>query len=140
MLRLGNADGARTTASEPHRAAPETSILGPTHRAQKIEVLLLTNMIFVHAQLASVHKVGGAHENIINNFVHIHSRFVINAIPLNNSPAFLILETIACNRVPVSLSKFCSSTGEATALEPISFCQARLDNQLPSGPSNPFCT
>ena len=100
MLCLGNADGAGTAAREvkrrePHRATPETPILGPTHRAPKVEVLRLTNMILVHANAAIVHKVDGAHENIINNFVHIQSHSVIYAIPLYNSPASLILGTIA---------------------------------------------
>ncbi len=55
-LRLGNADGARTTAQEQHRATPETLILGPTHRAPKMEVIRLTNKILVHANTAIVHK------------------------------------------------------------------------------------
>ena len=54
---LGNADCAGTTGCEPHRATPETPILGPIHRAPKIEVLWLTNMILVHAQVALVHKL-----------------------------------------------------------------------------------
>ena len=96
ILRLGNADCAGTTGREPHRATPETPILGPTHRAPKIEVLRLTHMIRVHAQAALMHKLGGAHENILNNFVHIHGRSVIDAIPLRNSPTILVLGTIAC--------------------------------------------
>ena len=65
--RVSNADGARTTAREPHPAITETPILGPTHRAlaPKVEVLRLTNMILVHENAAIVHKVGGVHENII---------------------------------------------------------------------------
>ena len=64
-------------------------------------------MILVHANASIVHKVGGGHENIINHFVHIQSCSVIDALPLNDSPAFLFLGTIACNRVPVSWSNFC---------------------------------
>ena len=96
MLCLGNADCAGTTGREPHRATPETPILGPAHRAPKIEVLWLTHMIRVHAQAAMVHKLGGAHENILDNFVHIRGRPVIDAIPLRNSPTILVLGTIAC--------------------------------------------
>ena len=95
-LGLGDADCAGTTGREPHRATPETPILGPIHRAPKIEVLRLTHMIGVHAQAAMVHKLGGAHENILDNFVHIHGRPVIDAIPLRNSPTILVLGTIAC--------------------------------------------
>ena len=98
MPCLGNADCAGATGREPHRATPETPILGPTHRAPKIEVLLLTNMIRVHAQVALMHKLGGAHENILDNFVHIHGPSVIDAIPLRNSPTILVLGTIACKR------------------------------------------
>ena len=98
MLCLGNADCAGTTGREPHRATPETPILGPTHRAPKIEVLWLTHIICVHAHAALVHKLGGAHENILDNFVHIHGRSVIDAIPLRNSPTILVLGTIACKR------------------------------------------
>ena len=98
MLCLGNADCAGTTGRKPHRATPETPILGPTHRAPKIEVLRLTHMIRVHAQAAMVHKLGGAHENILDNFVQIHGRSVIDAIPLRNSPTILVLGTIACKR------------------------------------------
>jgi len=98
MLCLGNADCAGTTGREPHRATPETPILGPIHRAPKIEVLRLTHMTGVHAQAAIVHKLGGAHENILDNFVHIHGRPVIDAIPLRYSPAILVLGTIACRR------------------------------------------
>ena len=106
-LRLGNTDCSRTTACELHEATQETPILGPTHQAPKIEVLHITNKIFVHANTTIVHKVGGALVEIINNFVHIQSSTVINAIPLNNSPAFLILGTITCTRVPVSQLNFC---------------------------------
>ena len=98
MLCLGNADFAGTTGREPHRATPETPILGPIYRAPKIEVLRLTHMIRVHAQAAVMHKLGGAHENILDNFVQIHGRSVIDAIPLRNSPAILVLGTIACKR------------------------------------------
>ena len=98
MLCLGNADCAGTTGRKPHRATPETPILGPTHRTPKIEVLRLTHMIRVHAQAAVMHKLGGAHENILDNFVQIHGRPVIDAIPLRYSPAILVLGTIACMR------------------------------------------
>ena len=98
MLYLGNAYAAGTTACEPHWATPQTPILGPTHRAPKIEVLQLTNKILVHANAVLVHKLGGAHENIIDNFGHIHGRSLIDAIPLRNSPTILVLGTIACKR------------------------------------------
>ena len=98
ILRLGNADCAGTTGCEPHWATPETPILGPIHRAPKIEVQWLTNMIRVHAQVALVHKLSGAHQNIVDNFGHIHGRSVIDAIPLRNSPAILVLGIIACKR------------------------------------------
>ena len=140
FLRLGDADCAGTTGREPHRATPETPILGPIHRAPKIEVLRLTHMIGVHAQAAMVHKLGGEHENILDNFVHIHGRPVIDAVPLRNSPALLILGTITCTRQPVSPSNICGRTGEATELKPASFCRARLDTQLPSGPIISGCT
>ena len=104
MLCLGNADCAGTTGRKPHRTTPETPILGPTHRAPKIEVLRLTHMVRVHAQAAMVHKLGGAHKNILDNFVQIHGRPVIDAIPLRYSPAILVLGTIACNRATNSPS------------------------------------
>ena len=66
---LGNADCGWTTGRAPHRATPETPILGPIHRAPKIEVLWPISIIRVHAHAALVHKLGGAHENIINNFM-----------------------------------------------------------------------
>ena len=106
-LRLDHSDGGRETAREPHWATPKTQIPGPTHLASKVEVLWLTDKILVHANAAIVHKVGGALVEILNNVMHIHKRPVIRAIPLNGSPAFLILGTIACNRVPVSPSNFC---------------------------------
>ena len=86
------------------QTTPETPILGPIHRAPKIEVLRLTNTIRVHAHAALVHKLGGAHENILDNFVQIHGRSVIDAIPLRYSPAILVLGTIACNRATNSPS------------------------------------
>ena len=55
-------------------------------------------MIPVHAQVALVHKLSGAHENIVDIFGHIHGRSVIDAIPLRNSPTILVLGTIACKR------------------------------------------
>ena len=85
IVILGNADCAGTTGREAHWATPETPILDPIHRAPKIEVLWLTNMICVHAHVALVHKLGGAHENILNNFGHIHGCSVIDAIPLRDS-------------------------------------------------------
>ena len=97
FLRLGNADCASTTGREPELAAPETPILITIHRAPKIEVLRLANM----TKAALVHKLGGAHENILNNFLHIHGRSVIDAVPLSNSPALLILGTITCTRQSV---------------------------------------
>ncbi len=67
------------------------------------------------------------------------SESVIDAIPLMDSPAILILGTIACDHEPVSPSNSCCATGEATATKPACIRRVRLDNQLPSGPSNPFC-
>ena len=55
-------------------------------------------MIRVHAHAALVHKLSGAHENIIDNFGHIHGRSLVNATPLRNSPTILVLGTIACKR------------------------------------------
>ena len=101
FLRLGDADCAGTTGREPHRATPETPILSSIHRAPKIEVLRLANMVRIHAKAAIVHKLGGAHENIVNNFFHVIGRSVIDAVPLRNSPALLILGTITCTRQSV---------------------------------------
>ena len=101
---LGNADCAGATGRKPHQATPETPILGTIHRAPKIEVLWLTNMIRVHAHAALVHKLSGAHENIVDNFGHIHGRSVITAIPLRNSPTILVLGSIACKRATNCLS------------------------------------
>jgi hypothetical protein len=75
-------------------------------------------MILVHAQAALVHKVGGAHENIVNNFMPIKGSFVKNAIPLFNSAAMLILGTLVCNSVPISQSSFCGSMGEVMEIKP----------------------
>ena len=77
-------------------------------------------MVLIHAQAAIVHELGGARENILNNFMHIIFCSVIDAIPLMDSPAraILILETIACDHEPVSQSIFCGATGEATATKP----------------------
>ena len=97
---------------------PETPILSSIHRAPKIEVLRLADMVRVHAKAAIVHKLGGAHENIVNNFFHVIGRPVIDAVPLRNSPALLILGTITCTRQPVSPSNICGRTGEATELKP----------------------
>ena len=55
-------------------------------------------MIRVHAHATLVHKLSGAHENIVDNFGHVHGSSLINAIPLRNSPAILVLGTIACKR------------------------------------------
>ncbi len=90
-------------------------------------------MVLVHAQAALVYKIGCAHENIVDKFVHIKDRSVIYAIPLSDFPAILIIGTLACDRVPVSLSIFCCSTGEATEIKPDRFSRARLNNRLPSG-------
>jgi hypothetical protein len=75
-------------------------------------------MVLIHAQAAIVHKRDGAHENIINNFMRIKFCSVVDAIPLMDSPAILILGTIACNHEPVSPSNFCGATGEAMATKP----------------------
>jgi hypothetical protein len=75
-------------------------------------------MVLIHAQAAIVHALGCACEKILNNFMHIKCCSVIDAIPLIDSPAILILETIACDHEPVSPSNFCSATGEATVTKP----------------------
>ncbi len=75
-------------------------------------------MVLIHAQAAIVHELGGARENIRYDFMHIEFRSVIDAIPLMDSPAILILGTIACDHEPVSPSNFCCATGEATATKP----------------------
>ena len=54
----------------------------------------------MRAYAALVHKLSGAHENIVDNFGHIHGRSVIDAIPLRNSPTILVLGTTACKRAP----------------------------------------
>ncbi len=69
-------------------------------------------MILIHAKAARVHKVGGAHENIFDNFMYIECCFVIGAIPPSDSLAILILGTLVCNRVPVSLSIFFAAKRE----------------------------
>ena len=43
-------------------------------------------------------KLSGAHENIVDNFGHVHGCSVIDAIPLRNSPTILVFGTIACKR------------------------------------------
>ena len=75
-------------------------------------------MVLIYVQAAIVHEHGGARQNILNNFMHIKSCSVIDAIPLVDSPAILILGTIACQHEPVSPSNFCCATGEATATKP----------------------
>jgi hypothetical protein len=65
-----------------------------------------------------VHELGGARENILNNFMHIVFCSVVDAITLMDSPAILILGTIACDHEPVSPSNFRCATGEATATKP----------------------
>ncbi len=84
----------------------------------EVQVLMLTNMVLIHAQAAIVHKLGGAHKNIRNNFMHIKCFSVIDEIPLSDSPAILIFGTIACDNEPVSPSNIGGSTGEATATKP----------------------
>ena len=121
FLRLGNADCAGTTGREPHRAPPETPILVPIHRAPKIEVLRLANMIRIHAKAAIVQKLGGAHENILNNFFHVIGRSVIDAVPLLNSPGPPHPRNYHLHpsaRLPVNPSNFCGRTGEDTELNP----------------------
>ena len=100
--RLGDADGAGTTGREAHRAPADTPILGTTNRAPEVEIPQLTNMVLIHAQPAIVHEHGGARQNILNNFMRIIFCSVIDAIPLMDSPAILILGTIACDHEPVS--------------------------------------
>jgi len=113
--RLGDADGAGTTGRAAHW---DTPIPGTTNRAPEVEIPQLTNMVLIHAQAAIVHEHGGARQNILNNFMRIIFCSVIDAIPLMDSPAILILGTIACDHEPVSPSNFCGATGEATATEP----------------------
>jgi hypothetical protein len=59
ILCLCNADGAGTTYREQHRQAqrPQLSDLAP-----KVDILLLTNIILVHAKAALVHKVSATQE------------------------------------------------------------------------------
>ena len=64
----------------PQFLAPPTK-----HQDRGPVVLWLTKMILVHAHAALVHKLGGAHENILNHFGYIHERSVIDAIPLRNA-------------------------------------------------------
>ncbi len=90
----------------------------PTLAAPEVEIPRLTNMVLIHAQAAIDHELGGARENILNDFLHIKCCSVIDAIPLMDSPAILILGTIACDHEPASPSNFCGTTGEATATKP----------------------
>ncbi len=62
ISRLGDADGAGTAGREAHRASPETPILGTTDRTPEVEILRLINMVLIHAQVAMVHKLGGANK------------------------------------------------------------------------------
>ncbi len=96
--------------------------IGTTNRAEVL-ILRLTNMVLIYAQAAIVHKLGGAHENILNNFMQIKCCSAIDAIPLMYFPAILILGTITCDHEPVSgwtvsPSNFCGATGEAMATKP----------------------
>jgi hypothetical protein len=75
-------------------------------------------MVLIHVHAAIVHEHGGARQNILNNFMRIIFCSVIDAIPLMDSPAILILGTIACDHEPVSPSNFCCATGEATVTKP----------------------
>jgi hypothetical protein len=75
-------------------------------------------MVLIHAQATIMHELGGAREDILNNFMHIKFCSVIDAIPLMDSPAIFILGTFACDHEPVSPSNFCGATGEATATKP----------------------
>jgi hypothetical protein len=75
-------------------------------------------LITLAASGVIVHELGGARQNILNHFMRIKFCSVIDAIPLMDSPAILILGTIACDHEPVSPSNFCGATGEATATKP----------------------
>jgi hypothetical protein len=70
-------------------------------------------MVLIHAQAAIVHELGGARENILYDFMRIKFCSVIDAIPLIDSPAVIILGTIACDHEPVGPSNVCGATGEA---------------------------
>jgi hypothetical protein len=74
-------------------------------------VLLLANIILVHAQSSLVHKVCGTLLEIIYNVVHIHLRPGIRTILLNQSPALNILGTLAAciHLVRVGLSSMAFS-------------------------------
>jgi hypothetical protein len=95
--------------------------LAPPTEHQRYRSQGLPTWVLIHAQAAIVHELGGARENILNNFMHIKFCSVIDAIPLMDSPAIrvLILGTIACDHEPVSPSNFCGATGEATVTEPL---------------------
>ncbi len=63
-------------------------------------------MVRVHVKAVVLPKLDGTHENALNNLMHIECRSVIDAIPFSDSPAILILRTLACNCVPASPSIF----------------------------------
>ncbi len=113
-MRMARGQQAVKRIGHPQRP----QFMAPPTEQQEVEILLLTNMVLIHVHAAIVHKLGSAHENTLNDFMHIKCCSVIDAIPLSDSPAFLTLGIIACNHEPISPSKFCGSTGEATATIP----------------------
>jgi hypothetical protein len=72
--------------------AQRPQILDPPTEHQR-KSSRLTNIILVHARAALLHNLGCTHENILKIFMHIECRSVIDAIPLSDSPAILILGT-----------------------------------------------
>ena len=72
-------------------------------------------MIRVHAHAALMHKLGGAHENILDNFVHIHGRSVIDTIPLGPGPGPLR------NSPTILVSELSPASVQAIARQPVEF-------------------
>jgi hypothetical protein len=61
------------------------------NQAPEIQVLLFTNVVWLHYRAALMHKIFGVSVNILDNVMHIHSLLMIGSVFGNDFPLILII-------------------------------------------------
>jgi hypothetical protein len=91
LLCLCNPYAGVASARVTHRTRILPARLRLPDQAPEIQVLRVTNVVWLHYHAAHVHKIFGVSVNVINNIMRIHCLLMIGSVLSNDFPLILII-------------------------------------------------
>ena len=91
LLCLCNACTSVASARVTHQTRVLLARLRLPDQAPEIQVLLFTNVVWLHYRAALVHKIFGVSVNVINNLMRINCLLMTGSVLSNDFPLILII-------------------------------------------------